>query len=312
MSNDPSNAMPEPLAIDPILIVEDNLINQLILEDQLTDLHIASIVANNGQEALAMLCDEQTPQLSMIFMDCMMPLMDGYEATRRIRAGEGGERYQSIPIIAMTGNVSDMDRKKCLDAGMSDYYGKPLNSSAIEEAVRKWSDSDANTVTDVTPDSTNNAEDRARDNEGCVDDGQSEGRTKDREDKKMAPMLVWDEHTIRARELESPGAFDQRLDEFDQQFSSTMDQVRMAFERKQWQGAQQALESIQSMLVNLVAMRAKEIAKVLGEQCGQGGGQGGGKGSGNALSTLIDELNTEAQLARTFSARAMGVGWVEG
>jgi CheY-like chemotaxis protein len=76
---------------------------------------------------------------SMIFMDVQMPEMDGYEATRRIRAWEAEHRKeQSIPIIAMTANVFKEDIRKCLEAGMNDHIGKPLDFEAVLKKLRKY------------------------------------------------------------------------------------------------------------------------------------------------------------------------------
>lgn len=122
----------------PVLLVEDNLINQEVAKDLLSDLGFIIEIANNGQEALDRLSKEQDYQ--MILMDCQMPILDGYETTKAIRSGKVGARYQSIPIIAMTANAMSGDREKCLASGMDDYITKPLDHSVVQAVLSEWQD----------------------------------------------------------------------------------------------------------------------------------------------------------------------------
>ena len=74
----------------------------------------------------------------LILMDCQMPKMDGYEATRQIRKGSAGKHNSKIPIIAMTANAMDGDREKCLEAGMDDYISKQVEPVDIITKLAKW------------------------------------------------------------------------------------------------------------------------------------------------------------------------------
>jgi len=117
-----------------ILIVEDNVVNQRIASLMLGKTGCISHVASNGEEALDIL--SRLP-FDAVLMDCQMPVMDGYETTRRIRATTSPVLNPEIPIIAMTGNAMAGDRETCLAAGMSDYLTKPVKIVSIREAFAR-------------------------------------------------------------------------------------------------------------------------------------------------------------------------------
>lgn len=117
-----------------VLLVEDNPTNQIVAGIELEHLGCRATVANNGEEAIAIL--KQKP-FALILMDCQMPVMNGYEATRSIRQREckTGKR---IPIIAMTANAMESDRDQCLAAGMDDYISKPFQTEELRSKLDKW------------------------------------------------------------------------------------------------------------------------------------------------------------------------------
>jgi CheY-like chemotaxis protein len=116
-----------------ILLVEDNRVNQEVAIGMLQSLGCAVDVAADGRAAVEA-CTNHSYDL--IFMDCMMPLMDGYEATGQIRARETGE--SRTPILAMTANAMEGDREKCLAAGMDDYLTKPFSTEQLDHVLRRW------------------------------------------------------------------------------------------------------------------------------------------------------------------------------
>lgn len=118
-----------------ILLVEDNMTNQRVALAILKKLGFTADIANNGGECLNMLT---TKFYDLIFMDCQMPVIDGYEATRRIKAGQIANLNPRVPIIAMTANAMDGDKEKCFEAGMDDYISKPINPKGIKEKLDKW------------------------------------------------------------------------------------------------------------------------------------------------------------------------------
>jgi CheY-like chemotaxis protein/HPt (histidine-containing phosphotransfer) domain-containing protein len=116
-----------------VLVVDDNEINRLVAADLLTEFGYASDIACNGLEALEKV---KTKPYSAILMDCQMPEMDGYEATRRIRALPGPACR--TPIIALTAHAMAGDRDRVLEAGMDDYTAKPVRARALERVLQRW------------------------------------------------------------------------------------------------------------------------------------------------------------------------------
>ena len=115
-----------------MLLVEDNEINQELALELLESNGIAVVVANNGVEALTQL---KAGDFDGVLMDCQMPVMDGYEATRKIRQQE---QYKDLPVIAMTANAMAGDREKVLNAGMNDHIAKPINVENMFSTIARW------------------------------------------------------------------------------------------------------------------------------------------------------------------------------
>ena len=111
-----------------VLLVEDNKVNQKVAAVMMSKLDLDLHIANDGQEAVQLLAQED---FDLILMDCHMPVMDGFEATTCIRQGEQGVRQTDIPIIAMTANAMAGDREHCLSMGMNDYISKPLDPTTF-------------------------------------------------------------------------------------------------------------------------------------------------------------------------------------
>ncbi len=118
-----------------ILVVEDVLPNQLVMVEMLKNMGYSADVAEDGKAALEALRERE---YDIVFMDCLMPEMDGFAATVAIRNPQSVAKNPGIPIIAMTANVMKGDREKCLQAGMDDYIAKPVCMDALRNALLHW------------------------------------------------------------------------------------------------------------------------------------------------------------------------------
>jgi CheY-like chemotaxis protein len=118
-----------------ILVAEDNIVNQKVATKILSKHGYSADAVANGQEAVKSL--EMIPY-DIVFMDCQMPEMDGYEATGEIRNPKSKVLNHKVPVIAMTANAMKGDREKCLKAGMDDYLAKPVNPQDLSDMLEKW------------------------------------------------------------------------------------------------------------------------------------------------------------------------------
>ena len=143
-NEDPGSAIPPPPAAAPadavrhdprILLVEDNAVNLLVAQKMLATLGYQAEIATHGEAALDCLRQHRH---DLVFMDCQMPVLDGYQATRRWRALEAEAGAARLPIVAMTANAMAGDRERCLEAGMDDYLPKPVSREQLESCLKRW------------------------------------------------------------------------------------------------------------------------------------------------------------------------------
>jgi PAS domain S-box-containing protein len=118
-----------------VLLAEDNVVNQKVALRVLQGFSVSTELATNGEEALGL---AKTEHFDAVLMDCQMPVMDGYEATRAIREWERTTGGTRVPIIAMTANALSGDRARCLEAGMDDHVAKPFRRETVGVALAKW------------------------------------------------------------------------------------------------------------------------------------------------------------------------------
>jgi CheY-like chemotaxis protein len=120
-----------------LLLVEDNRVNQLVIQGILKHFSLKADVASNGIEGINAL-ERSSKPYDLILMDCQMPEMDGYDATRHIRSHTQGVYNANTPIIALTANAMSGDKDKCMNAGMSDYLTKPIEPEELLSRLKYW------------------------------------------------------------------------------------------------------------------------------------------------------------------------------
>ncbi len=128
-TNEQSSTLPEPR----VLLADDSLISQNTTRFMLKYLGVEVDVAEHGQAALDL---ASRRRYDLILMDCQMPVMDGYQATRAIR--ERSSAASRVPIVALSGRVLDTDREQCLDHGMDDCLGKPFDLANLRACLERW------------------------------------------------------------------------------------------------------------------------------------------------------------------------------
>lgn len=119
-----------------VLVAEDNLTNRMVLVAMLRKLSIEPIVVDDGRQAVNQILTGA--DFDLVLMDCEMPEMDGYTATRTIRDWERREQRPRLPIVAVTAHALAEHRQLCFEAGMDDHMAKPIELSALRDVLRCW------------------------------------------------------------------------------------------------------------------------------------------------------------------------------
>lgn len=179
----PQLAMDEHAEACKILVVDDNQINLEVATGLLEDMGYETATALDGRKAIDYLVAHS--DCDLVLMDCQMPIMDGYRATREIREGAAGERHKAIPIVAMTASAMAGDREKCMVAGMDDYLTKPVDPQLLQERLHYW-------LAERTRD------DACTDGENIVDINPA-NQAQEQGPPEQQPLAIWDESSLRKR-----------------------------------------------------------------------------------------------------------------
>ena len=135
LRRDGAASAPEGNLTGRVLLAEDNEVNALVARIMMESLGLTVECVENGQAALDRAISED---FDLILMDCQMPEMDGFEATRRIRDHEQSTGRERLPILALTANAIRGDRERCLQAGMDDYLSKPFTVTQLKRCLDRW------------------------------------------------------------------------------------------------------------------------------------------------------------------------------
>jgi len=118
-----------------LLLVEDNLLNQKVVMFNLKRYNYEITAVTNGLDAIEAV---ENNQFDLILMDIMLPEMNGFEVTEKIRSFENEQGLTPVPIVALTANTLDNDREKCISAGMNEYLSKPFTADQLLEKIEKF------------------------------------------------------------------------------------------------------------------------------------------------------------------------------
>jgi PAS domain S-box-containing protein len=232
-----------------ILLAEDNITNQQVALAILKKLGYRADVAANGLEAVRAL---QTIPYDLVLMDCQMPEMDGYEASRLIRDKSTGVLNFGVPIIAMTANAMKGDREKCIQEGMSDYIAKPVQPKDLADILERWL---PGALREESPHRV-----QAK-TEPTADEGEVHGGG------------VFDEHLLRKRLMGDAGLVKAVIETFLSDIPSQVDALHSCVEAKDARQAEQLAHKIKGAAGNVAAPGLQKIAQTM-EEAARAGDQG--------------------------------------
>lgn len=234
-----------------VLMVEDNRVNQFVVQEILDEFGIVADVACNGLEAIAMIKQRHNSvPYQVILMDCQMPGMDGYEATKIIRAGDTGKKNQSIPIIALTANARIGDKERCLECGMSDYLAKPIDCDQLEKKLHYWVNGEGVAGVSVS-------ESNAAVGSGSLTGSDSESEVLD----ESLDLVIWDKDDFLERIQGELQQLVVHAEVFLSDMSVRIDTLCLSIENDQFEESEQLANGISCSAGNMGAKRLEKLAK---------------------------------------------------
>lgn len=235
-----------------ILLVEDNQVNQLVVQGMLDVLGLSCDFAGNGLEAIANLkrAPEDSP-FNLIFMDCQMPELDGYEATERIRQGLAGERYKDTTIIALTAHAMKTQLEKCIEIGMDDYLKKPLDEIELKRSLIKWV---------VKPNQQSHNPEQNQEKATSEQKTPNISDNTNEVDKKIENAAEWDERALSRRLSDNQRLIEQLQTLFLGQMPDNLAKLRKAIDRDDRHQVTELSHLIKGMSGNFSALKLHAIA----------------------------------------------------
>jgi signal transduction histidine kinase/CheY-like chemotaxis protein/HPt (histidine-containing phosphotransfer) domain-containing protein len=262
-----SHLISHPSGHSRILVAEDNTTNQMVAVRILEKLGNRVDVVGNGLEAINAL---KNIPYDLVLMDCQMPEMDGFEATRRIRSGDAGDFHRSVPIVAMTARAMEGDRERCLRAGMDDYLPKPIEIASLSDTLAAWL-SKKEEVTGATE-------------EGVVDGG----TTDDCHDRPIMNLV-----DLRNRLMDSDELIKQVIDVFIEDTPSRLVRLRESLSSGDMESAKLHSHSIKGAAATVSAERVREVALGMEEACRSGDDV-------NKIMSMLPSLEREFEKLKNF------------
>ena len=255
-----------------ILVVEDNHVNQMVVIGILDELGFSADIAGNGIEAKRSL--EQASKdgcpYQLIFMDCQMPEMDGYEATKQIREGLAGKDNATITIVAMTANAMEGDKEKCLAVGMDDYISKPVSPSVLHQRLQKY-------LGNKQPVPTSEHSD-------MLEQSSAASRVEQ-------VLAVWDKDSAIERMMGKEEILSPLLEIFLDDAAPIVAKLLNAAEQKDWDTVGKDAHAIKGMAANLSALHLNQMAAKV-EKSAKSGLEAEVMTLLPALSDAYDDVNT--------------------
>lgn len=229
-----------------VLIVDDNIINLQVAEGLMRPYHMQIITAESGRDAIRLL---DSKDIDLIFMDHMMPEMDGIETTQKIRRMEG-EYYQNVPIIALTANAADDVKNMFLNSGFQDFMPKPIELSTLDKILKAWLPK--NLIQRTAAEETMPEQKPPLLNQPDALNG--------RIDTKLGMFYTGGD----------PDAYISILSSYISKGASKLKQIRMLYEEKDWKNYIIDVHALKSASLSIGAKELSELAKAL-ESAGKEG-----------------------------------------
>ncbi|GEM_PF-2261442 len=253
-----------------VLLVEDNPVNQAVAMGILRKLGLELEMAADGQQALERL---SKTGFRLVFMDCQMPVMDGYEATRRIRDPSSPVLDHAIPIVAVTANALKGDREKCLECGMDDYLPKPVTRDGFERILMRWIPGWAPVAISAFP--------------LAPEEPPSQLSTPDQRE-------VFDRPALLRRLLGQEELIGTLLSMFDQDVPLQLAKLQEVVDQGNFAEGQRIAHGLKGTMANLEARTAAQAASVVDHACRKGDLQV----LGDALADLREEIRRAQEAMR--------------
>jgi len=253
-----------------ILLVEDNPVNQKVAVALLQKAMYSIDVVNNGKEALEKI---EENAYNLVLMDVQMPIMDGFEATRRIRAGEAGKSH--IPIIAMTAHAMKGDRERCLEAGMDDYISKPIDKRSLLTTIDRWSKfsqitTEENEDFSIIPDSLPFEQDISAFDEAEIADEKPAPAAPISADYPLNDTIPLDIESALLRFSNDRVFFNEMCEDFLRHLPESIIEIKTALSRVDAVTLRRSAHNLKGMAATFSAIKLTELSKTLEEESEKG------------------------------------------